>query len=597
MQQRTFVLSEKLSVSLCSMLDRVKKKELPRYTSLAAGYGGDLTTPTIANDLVNVNLKIPDLEKAQFPELKNNEALDNLSGDYYSGLLRLGTLKQLATLESIERISTKKQKQLLLDAALKDIALLAPTGTPRTVPENGSGVFIGIVDSGFDLSHPMFQDSNGKLRVKALLDQTKPGNPVFDTAALTSAWASGSNPGSDENGHGTHVATTAGGSSYKGFEGVAPKAQFLLVKTDFVNVDSGVAWIFRQAGTKPCVVNLSLGSHYGSHDGTSQEEKLYEQLIGPGKILVVAAGNERQDNLHIGGRFVPNQVEEVAFDILPSQNAGQPPVSAATFWYEDTDAFDIELITPARQSIIIPAINKTDRFTAANLEIEVSRRRFTPAKAIQIEVAINFTRLNNIRPADLRGWRFRFRCTSATVGRLDGWFANQGFGRFRSHPLLETARTIGIPATSNASITVASHVSKNTWNSDDGQKLDGNVLVGRSSPFSSVGPTRDGRWKPDISAPGQYVTSALANNSELSTLSERALLDQRLVTIEGTSMATPIVTGAIALMLQKKPSLTQKQILDLFTQNARRDQQTGPALWTPTYGHGKLDIAALLSKI
>jgi subtilisin family serine protease len=123
------------------------------------------------------------------------------------------------------------------------------------------------------------------------------------------------------------------------------------------------------------------------------------------------------------------------------------------------------------------------------------------------------------------------------------------------------------------------------------------VLVGRSSPFSSVGPTRDGRWKPDISAPGQYVTSALANNSELSTLSERALLNQRLVTIEGTSMATPIVTGAIALMLQKKPSLTQKQILDLFTQNARRDQQTGPALWTPTYGHGKLDIAALLGKI
>jgi subtilisin family serine protease len=597
MQHRSFTLSDKLSVSLCSMLDRVKKKELPRYTTLTAGYVGDITTPTVSNDLVDVNLEIPDFATAQLPDLRNDESLDNLSGTYYSGRLRLGTLKKLAALEAIERIATKKQKQLLLDEALKDIGLLTSGTPPRTAPETGVGVFIGIVDSGFDLSHPMFRDGTGKLRVKALLDQTRPGNLEFDTTALENALASGDSSVRDENGHGTHVASIAGGSPFQGFEGVAPEVQFLLVKTDFINVDSGVAWIFRQAGTNPCVVNLSLGSHYGPHDGTSQEEKLYEQLVGPGKILIVAAGNERQDNLHIGGRFVPGQVEEVAFDILPERNGQRPPISVATFWYEDADSFDVELITPSRQSILIPAINKTDRFTAANLEIEVSRRRYTPATAIQIEVTINFTRLN-IRSTDLRNWRFRFRCTSATVGRLDGWFANQGFGRFRSHPLLETARTLGIPATSNASITVASHVTKNTWDSDDGQQLDGNVLIiGRSSPFSSLGPTRDGRWKPDISAPGQYLMAALSSNSELSTLPERALVGQKLVTIEGTSMATPVVAGAIALMLQKKPSLTPSQILDLFNQNAQRDRQTGPALWTPTYGYGKLDIPALLSKV
>jgi subtilisin family serine protease len=578
------------------MLDRVKKKELPRYTALTAGYIGDLTTPTVSNDLVDVNLAIPDLASVELPNLKNDESLENLSDIYYSGKLRLGTLQKLAALETIERITTKKRKQLLLDSALEDIGLLAPTALPRTVPETGTGVFIGIVDSGFDLSHPMFYDSAGKLRVKALLDQTQSGNPEFDTAALISKLASGTQPGSDENGHGTHVASIAGGSLYNGLEGVAPDAQFLLVKTDFINVDSGVAWIFRQAGTSPCVVNLSLGGHYGPHDGTTQEEKLYETLTGPGKILVVAAGNERQDNLHIGGRFVLNQVEEIAFDIQLDPSGQRPPVSASTFWYEDTDSFDVELISPSRQSFPIPALGRSDRFTGANLEIEVSRRRYTPANAVQIEASINFTRLN-IRPVDLRDWRFRFRCTSATVGRLDGWFANQGFGRFRPHPLLETARTLGIPATSKASITVASHVSKNTWVSDDGQQLDGNVLIGRSSPFSSLGPTRDGRWKPDISAPGQYLTAALASNSELSNLPERALVSQKLVTIEGTSMATPVVTGAIALMLQKKPSLTPNQILDLFNQNARRDQQTGPALWTPTYGYGKLDISALLSEI
>jgi hypothetical protein len=58
MQHRTFTLSGKLSVSLCLMLDHVKKKELPRYTALTAGYSGDLSTPTVSNDLVDINLGI-----------------------------------------------------------------------------------------------------------------------------------------------------------------------------------------------------------------------------------------------------------------------------------------------------------------------------------------------------------------------------------------------------------------------------------------------------------------------------------------------------------------------------------------------------------
>jgi subtilisin family serine protease len=593
MEHRTFTISDKLSVSLSSMLDQVKKKELPRYTTLMAGYAGDMTTAIVSQDLVDVNLEIPNLESVQLPELKNAEVLNNLGGNYYSGRLSLATLKQLASLETITRISTKKQKQLLLEAALQDIGIRAATAPPRTVAETGVGVFIGIVDSGFDLSHPMFRDSSGKLRVKALLDQTQE-NQEFDNATLTSQWAGGNGLGRDQNGHGTHVSSIAGGSLYQGLEGVAPAAQFILVKTDFMNIDSGVAWIFRQAGTKPCVINLSLGGHYGPHDGTSQEERLYETLVGPGKILVVAAGNERQDNLHIGGRFVPNQIEEIAFDI--QQGRERPPIAIATLWYEDTDSFDIELISPTRQSIVIPAIGKTDRFTGANLKIEVSRSRYAPGAAIQVKIVIDFTRFN-IRLADLLNWRFRFRCTSAIVGRLDGWFVNQGFGRFKTHPLIETARTVGVPATSNASIAVASHVSKNEWVGDSGQQLDANVLIGQSSPFSSLGPTRDGRWKPDISAPGQYITAALASNSELSELPERAQAGSKLLSIEGTSMATPVVTGAIALLLQKKPNLTPAQILELLNQNARRDRQTGSAPWTPKYGHGKLDIPALLSNI
>ena len=62
---------------------------------------------------------------------------------------------------------------------------------------------------------------------------------------------------------------------------MAPAARFLLVKTDFINTDAAVSWTFRKAGPRPCVVNMSLGHHFGAHDGTDQEERLHRTLIGP----------------------------------------------------------------------------------------------------------------------------------------------------------------------------------------------------------------------------------------------------------------------------------------------------------------------------
>lgn len=599
MKKQSFALSEKLSPSLSSMLNHLKKKELPRFASLAAGYASDISTPVAKDDLVDVNLEVsdPDALSEHLSDLRDDETLDNLSGSYFSGRLRLSTVQKLAALESVNRIVTKKQKQLLLDAAPENISLWQPGTTSRTVPETGKGVYIGIVDSGFDLSHPMFRDSQGQLRVAALLEQTQTqGNQTYDTAELSRQWAAGQGPGNDEDGHGTHVASIAGGSVHRGLQGIAPDAQFLLVKTDFINVDRAVAWIFKQAKEAPCVVNLSLGNHYGPHDGTSVEEQLYEGLVGSGKILVVAAGNEREHNLHLGGWFVPKQIEEVTFDIFPDFNRQRPPMAIATFWYEDTDSFEIELISPTRQVFPIPSIGRSDSYAGSNVQIEVSRRRYLPGQAIQVEVKIDFTNFN-VRATELNDWRFRIHCTAVTVGRLDAWFANQGLGRFDRHPLVDTARTVGIPATSKASLTVASHVSKNAWHNDDSPQVDDRVIPGRSSPFSSLGPTRDGRWKPDISAPGQYITAALADNSELSQFLERTQVGERLVTIEGTSMATPVMTGAIALMLQKNPQLTPDQIRDLLTQKARRDRHTGPALWNPAYGYGKLDISALIGQI
>jgi subtilisin family serine protease len=138
-------------------------------------------------------------------------------------------------------------------------------------------------------------------------------------------------------------------------------------------------------------------------------------------------------------------------------------------------------------------------------------------------------------------------------------------------------------------------VTKNKWKSDNGAMEDTLAVIGRSSEFSSLGPTRDGREKPEISAPGQYVTAALAKDSEMQDWDDRSLDSKRQLTIEGTSMSAPVVTGVVALMLQKKTSLTPDKVRTILKQSASRDDHTGSLGWNPTYGHGKIDVVKIIA--
>jgi subtilisin family serine protease len=160
--------------------------------------------------------------------------------------------------------------------------------------------------------------------------------------------------------------------------------------------------------------------------------------------------------------------------------------------------------------------------------------------------------------------------------------------------MLESARTVGMPATGKAVIAVASHVSKNQWPSDQGQQEDVSAVVGRTSSFSSRGPSRDGASKPEISAPGQYLTAALAAGSELEALTGRVDTPKRLLTIEGTSMASPFVAGVVSLLLEATPTLTPAQARTELQAHGVKDAHTGPLAWTPEYGFGKISAAALI---
>lgn len=590
MATETFPVPAKASISLGM---QAGARRVPRAAARAAGVTSAESTRGDALPLTAAIVETADEDAATALAGRVGDGgaeVERLSDRFLSVRAEPDVLLALADRGDVRRVQTKKLAQPHLDAVLPDVGLPARPDRPRPVEEDGTGVLVGIVDSGFDLSHPVFRDAAGRLRVEALLDQTLPVPREFGTAELETAWAGGTGPGSDENGHGTHVASIAAGSRFRGREGVAPGARFLLVKTNFRDTDTAVSWVFTTAGARPCAVNLSLGHHFGAHDGTDAEERLHARLAGPGRVVVVSAGNERADDIHLGGRFAGGETEEVPFDLL-RQSDGTAFV-VLTLWHPRADRFRIALVAPSGEVFTEPPRGQAVRRTSGPVQIEMAQQPHPLGDAVQHQVALDVPA--SAGAAALRGWRVRITCTAATVGRIDGWFHNSGFAVFGAHPLREQARTVGLAATGSGCLAVASHVTRTAWRSDAGELRDTRLVVGRSSPFSSLGPTRDGRPKPDVSAPGQMITAALAAGSESAADDRFAATADGVLTIAGTSMAAPVVTGAVAMLLQQKPDRGLADVRDLLARTVRRDAHTGPGPWDPVYGLGKLDVAAAL---
>jgi len=516
MEKLTFKLSPKASVSLASVVGRAERRLRPALAARAAGIASLAAEAPPEDDRTAVLIEASDPERVGNLIAGSAEAVEVLGGRFVSAQVGPRDVQRLIEDPAVRRVQSKKRSRTRLSAALPEIGLLAGGG--RTVPEDGTGVLIGVVDTGFDLSHPAFRDPSGALRVEGLLDQTN-RDREYTTAQLENGWARATRPGRDDNGHGTHVASIAGASRFGAVEGVAPGARFLLVKTDFINTDAAVAWIFRKAGARPCAVNMSLGHHFGAHDGTDQEERLHRTLVGPGKLIAIAAGNERNDRIHIGQHFAPGEAQTVRFDVL-RQREGDT-FAVMTLWCDQRDRFDVEVITPSGQAVMVPATGNTDLYRSASLDLELSRRRYAWSRSLQVQISLSFKGAF-LPDRLLANWQLRLTCRRARIGRLDGWMNNSGFAEFAPHPMVESARTVGLPATGEGCLAVASYVSRVDWTSDEGPQQDQRVVVGRASPFSSRGPTRDGRWKPDLAAPGQYVTAALADDAGAKTVGTRS---------------------------------------------------------------------------
>ncbi|MGC6413446.1 MAG: S8 family peptidase, partial [Bacteroidia bacterium] len=151
-------------------------------------------------------------------------------------------------------------------------------------------------------------------------------------------------------------------------------------------------------------------------------------------------------------------------------------------------------------------------------------------------------------------------------------------------------------------ISVGSYNNRVNWTDYTGVfRSDSTIPSGKISNFSSRGPTIDGRMKPDITAPGQYIASSYHKDQVPGWLKNQILsLDTfdgdpvYYAMASGTSMASPHVAGIVALALEKSGGLLDVERMKLVLESSYyRDGYTGSDA-NNTYGIGKIDAIQTL---
>lgn len=464
----------------------------------------------------------------------------------------------------------------------------------------GLGVIIGFVDTGIDVSHPDFTFPNGTTKILYVWDQTTKGRPPsgfgYGYECYSDDIQSGRCPETDTFGHGTHVAGIAAGSGQAtgNYTGVAPDASIIFVKSGY-EVCNGTSWTFdsaeildginyiitkaRQLGRR-VVINLSLGGNIGGHDGSDPMEVALDQFVEAGTPVVVAAGNQEQDNDHVQGRFTKN--ENTTFDIAAQESTTD---LAIDIWYSSQADVDATLTTPSGRTYTVPASTAGTNTSYGN--VTTLGRTSNNAKEVYFEI-------NSETPLLSSGWSVTLRARQVdSAGIWDAWVdssscASPGAFFLRGNGYeIDQNDTIGIPGTAHYVVTVGAYVTKTFWKGLDGQFYGSNSTdTGGIAPYSSWGPTRDGRTKPDVAAPGSLIASARSE----AIASKPSDPDPFHRILAGTSMATPHVTGTIALMLQYSPDLQAVQVSKIIGETARQDAHTGLlTIGSPIWGFGKID--------
>jgi minor extracellular serine protease Vpr len=613
-------ISSRISPLLNILLNRIDSRE-DLYAQLpeSAGHLGEILY-FYRNE--SNNLVVPVFIKTSSPGYTQTKIAEfegktgTVAGDIITAaipLLKIRELAQSPEIIFIDAGTVSKPKLNISRVESKVDQLHSGTGISR--PYKGSGVIVGVLDSGIDWKHQDFKNSGGS-RIKYLWDMSgtgsQPSGYSYGTEYIKSQIDANQcleNDGDDGHGHGTHVAGTAAGNggALISYTGMAPESDIVFVKgfrssASFGSTDvlDGCNYIFQKAqqAGKPAVINLSLGGHYGPHDGTSLYEQGLSNLTGNGKIIVAAAGNEAGETIHLSYPVSGTSFEnafETFFDLY--QNT---PVVLANMWYSGGN-ISVGLAVYNPSTFPDNPIGYTPGI-AAGQSIEDAPFTVGGITYGYITIVNQVSNGSNevIVAIDSHEGQVNISSYYWTIftygsGTFDAWMINGGIFSTYIPPNWtwikpgDNQKTIGMPGTANKVICVGSYVTKDNWIDVNGnpQNQPGNPVMGKISSFSSLGPTRDGRIKPDIVAPGEVIVAAYSSYLTQTPVSN-IIQGGKHQKMEGTSMASPHAAGVVALLLEKNAALNYDQTVAILKNTTKKDNFTGS---TPnnTYGHGKLD--------
>ena len=563
-------------------------------------------------------------------------------GDISIAAIPLSKLGALSCGKQVKRIETGRRCSIQMDTTRLVVnAEKVYTGEGLSQSYTGRGVVVGVQDIGFDLTHPNFYSADmNQYRIKALWDQLSRdtiGSTLYvgrDYVGRDALLKLGHPIDGETQTHGTHTAGIAAGSGAER-NGVVSPYRGMACDADLVMVDNaadnaslidpkdyykftyatdalGFKYIFDYAERmhQPCVINFSEGSSQDFHGYDQLYYELLAKLIGPGRIIVSSAGNDGARNSYIhknigkerAGAFIMGNEKRFSctakskqtftFRVSVYDNVASPQIvdiSTVNVCNAQDSLLTDSLLVGGKKYIwrVLAYPNSYDaRETAYDFQISSpSKLGDSPQVSLQVMG----------RDADIE------------LYRMSGYMFPHSLD-----PVLDAGDcryTIFSPSSSPDVICVGSTSYRTQFINYLGEKkVYDSGREGIRSPFSAMGPTLDGRIKPDVMAPGQNIISSYSTffinnpkNVNASVKSDVRHFEYNGRTYAwnanaGTSMSAPVVTGAIALWLEADPTLTPADCLEIFAKTCSH-YDTSLSYPNNLYGYGQIDVAAGLREV
>ena len=563
-------------------------------------------------------------------------------GDISIAAIPLSKLGALSCGRQVKRIETGRRCSIQMDTTRLVVnAEKVYTGEGLSQSYTGRGVVVGVQDIGFDLTHPNFYSADmSQYRIKALWDQLSRdtiGSTLYvgrDYVGRDALLELEHPIDGETQTHGTHTAGIAAGSGAEG-DGVVSPYRGMACGADLVLVDNaadnaslidpkdyykftyatdalGFKYIFDYAERmhQPCVINFSEGSSQDFHGYDQLYYELLAKLIGPGRIIVSSAGNDGARNSYIHKNIGKERAG--AFIMGNEKRFSCTAKSKQTFTFR-ISVYD-NVASPQIVDIsTVNVCNAQDSLLTDSLLVGGKKYKWRvlayPNSYDTRETAYDFQISSPSKLGDSPQVSLQVmgRDADIEVYRMSGYMFPHSLD-----PVLDAGDcryTIFSPSSSPDVICVGSTSYRTQFVNYLGEKkVYDSGQKGIRSPFSAMGPTLDGRIKPDVMAPGQNIISSYSTffinnpkNVNASVKSDVRHFEYNGRTYAwnanaGTSMSAPVVTGAIALWLQADPTLTPADCLEIFAKTCTH-YDTSLSYPNNLYGYGQIDVAAGLREV